>query len=116
MIGINLREARIPDNDGNQPINQPIVPDGPAAYFTTLPVREMVAAMQMNDIPCGLSYSAGVFVCNDVLYSLLHHYRDTTIRTGFIHVPFLPEQAKDGQPSMPLEEIVRGLTLAINAI
>ena len=116
VIGINLREARIPDNAGNQPVNQPIVPDGPAAYFATVPVREMAAAMQTGGIPCTLSYSAGAFVCNDVLYSVLHHYHGTDTRVGFIHVPFLPQQAKENQPFMTLDEIVRGLTLAIGAL
>lgn len=116
VIGINLREARIPDNAGNQPVNQPIVPDGPAAYFATAPVREMAAAMQTGGIPCALSYSAGAFVCNDVLYSALHHYHGTDTRVGFIHVPFLPQQVKENQPSMTLDEIVQGLTLAIGAM
>lgn len=116
VIGINLREARIPDNAGNQPVNQPIVPDGPAAYFATVPVREMAAAMQTGGIPCALSYSAGAFVCNDVLYSVLHHYHGTDTQVGFLHVPFLPQQAKENQPSMTLDEIVRGLTLAIGAL
>ena len=116
VIGINLREARIPDNAGNQPVNQPIVPDGPAAYFATVPVREMAAAMQTGGIPCTLSYSAGAFVCNDVLYSVLHHYHGTDTRVGFLHVPFLPQQAKENQPFMTLDEIVRGLTLAIGAL
>lgn len=116
VIAINLREARIPDNEGNQPLNVPVVEEGPAAYFATLPVREMIAAMEKGGIPCGLSYSAGAFVCNDVLYSVLHHYHGSPIRAGFIHVPFLPEQAKESIPSMPLADIVRGLTLAIEAL
>lgn len=113
VIGINLREARIPDNEGHQPVNVPVVPGGPAAYFSTLPVREMVAAMHKEQIPCSLSYSAGAFVCNDVLYSALHHFAGSPVRAGFVHVPFLPEQAKNGAPSLPLESIVRGLTLAV---
>lgn len=116
VIGINLREARIPDNEGHQPVNVPVVPGGPAAYFSTLPVRKMVAAMHKEQIPCSLSYSAGAFVCNDVLYSALHHFHETPVRAGFIHVPFLPEQAGDGVPSLPLETIVQGLTLAISAL
>lgn len=116
VIGINLREARIPDNEGNQPINVPVVPGGPAAYFSTLPVREMVDALQKEQIPCGLSCSAGTFVCNDVLYSVLDHFDGTPVRAGFIHVPFLPEQAKEGVPSLPLESIVRGLSLAISVL
>lgn len=116
VVGINLREAGIPDNAGSQPVNEPVIPGGPAAYFATLPVREMAAAMKEAGLPCGLSYSAGAFVCNDVLYTLLHHYSGTDTRVGFIHVPFLPEQAPDGIPSLPLEEIVRGLEAAIGAL
>lgn len=116
VIGINLREARIPDNTGNQPVNLPVVPKGPDAYFSTLPVREMVAAISSEDIPAALSYSAGAFVCNDVLYTLLHHYKGTHVRVGFIHVPYLPQQAVNGQPSMSQEQILRALTLAISAL
>lgn len=116
VIGINLREARIPDNEGCQPVNRPIVAAGPAAYFATVPVREMLAAMQAQGIPCALSYSAGAFVCNDVLYTTLHRCHGTPVRAGFIHVPFLPQQAKNNQPSLPLEEIIRGLTMAIGAL
>ena len=116
VIGINLREARIPDNSGNQPVNTPVIPDGPAAYFATVPVREMVEAIRSEDIPAALSYSAGAFVCNDVLYTLLHHFHGTGTRVGFIHVPFLPQQAINGQPSMLQEQIVRALTLAIAAL
>lgn len=116
VIGINLREARIPDNIGNQPVNIPVIPNGPDAYFSTLPVREMVAAICSEEIPAALSYSAGAFVCNDVLYTLLHHYKGTHVRVGFIHVPYLPQQANNGQPSMPQEQIIQALTLAISAL
>ena len=116
VVGINLRDASIPDNAGNQPRHTPIVEEAPAAYFSTLPVREMVTAVQVAGLPCSLSYSAGVFVCNDLLYTLLHHYSETGTRVGFIHIPCLPEQAKEGCPSLPLGEVVRGLTAAIEAI
>ncbi len=116
VVGINLREASIPDNQGCQPINEPIVPEGPAAYFSTLPVRSMVAAIQRGGLPARLSYSAGAFVCNDLLYTVLHHFRQTPTLAGFIHVPCLPEQAKENMPSMPLGDIVRGLTLAIETL
>ena len=116
VVGINLRDASIPDNAGNQPRHTPIVAGGPAAYFSTLPVREMVTAVQAAGLPCSLSYSAGVFVCNDLLYTLLHRYDGTGTRVGFIHIPCLPEQAKGGCPSLPLEEAVRGLITAIEAI
>lgn len=116
MVGINLRHASIPDNEGNQPQDQPVAQDGPAAYFTTLPVRKMVEKIQAAGIEASVSYSAGAFVCNDTLYALLHHFEGTPVRAGFIHVPFLPQQAKEGVPSMELDAIVRALEAAITAI
>lgn len=116
VVAINLQEAGIQDNAGNQPINMPVVPSGPAAYFSTVPVRKMVKAIASDGIPATLSYSAGAFVCNDVLYRLLHHFNGTDTRAGFIHVPFLPQQARENQPSMPQEQIVKALTLAISAL
>lgn len=113
VIAINLREASIPDNAGQQPTREPVAPGGPAAYFATLPVREMTEAICRAGLPGRLSYSAGVFVCNDLMYSLLHRYDGTAVRTGFIHVPFLPEQ---GEPSLPLTDIVRALTAAIGCL
>jgi pyroglutamyl-peptidase len=113
VVGINLREARIPDNGGAQPVNEPVVKNGPAAYFATLPVREMVKALSDRGIPASLSYSAGAFVCNDVLYSVLHRYSGTRTMAGFVHVPFLPEQAKEGVASMALETIAEALEIAI---
>ena len=116
VVAINLQEARIPDNLGNQPMNIPVVKGGPAAYFATVPVREMVQAIQTANIPAALSYSAGTFVCNDVLYRLLHHFDGTATQAGFIHVPYLPQQAKQNQPSLPLEKIVEALQLAISVL
>lgn len=115
-VGLNLREARIPDNDGYQPINQPVIADGPAAYFATVPVRAMVRTVTEAGLPASLSLSAGAFVCNDVLYTLLHYYAGTSTRVGFFHVPFLPEQAKDGVPSMKLEDMVKALLLCIDVL
>lgn len=112
-VGINLRHARIADNAGQQPQDEPIEPEGPAAYFATVPVRRMVAAVEQVGIPCTCSYSAGTFVCNELLYTLLHHFRGTQTQVGFVHVPYLPEQ---GKPHLPLEEIVRGLTAAISVL
>lgn len=113
VVGINLREARIPDNAGNQPENVPVVQDAPTAFFSTVPVRAMVEAIRDAGVPAALSYSAGAFVCNDVLFSLLHAYDGTQTKVGFVHVPFLPEQAKENAPSLPLADIVRALTAAI---
>lgn len=116
VVAINLREASIPDNLGYTPKNQPVIAHAPAAYFSTLPVREIVAAVQTAGVPCALSYSAGAFVCNDLLYTLLHHYDKTDVRVGFIHIPYLPEQAGEGVASLPLEDAVRGLTAAIQTL
>ena len=116
VVAINLREATIPDNSGYQPSGTPVAEGAPAAYFSTLPVREMTAAIQAAGIPAALSYSAGTFVCNDLLYTLLHHYDGTGVRVGFIHVPYLPEQAKEGVPSLPLSHTVAGLTAAIRSM
>lgn len=113
MAALNLRFARIPDNAGQSPIDTPVVPGGPAAYFSTLPVRRMAQAVQSAGLPGSVSYSAGVYVCNDLLYSLLHRFHDTPVRVGFIHVPQLPEQ---GEPSLPLDKTVSALTAAIRAL
>ena len=114
VVAINLREARLPDNAGNQPADVPVVKDAPAAYFSTVPVRAMVQAINGAGISAALSYSAGTFVCNDVLYSLLHHYHGAETKVGFVHVPFLPEQAKENVPAMPLEQMTAALTAAIS--
>ena len=111
-IAVNIRDARIPDNAGNQPRGEFVVFDGPAAYFATVPVTTMAEAIRNAHIPATVSNSAGAFVCNDVLYTLLHHYHGSTTRVGFIHVPYLPEQ---GSPSRPLEQTIAALIAAIQA-
>ena len=116
MVGINLRHASLADNAGNQPQDQPVAENGPAAYFTTLPVRRMTEAIAQAGIAASVSYSAGAFVCNDTLYTLLNRYDGTAVRAGFIHVPFLPQQAPEGVPSMELADIVRALEAAILAL
>lgn len=115
MVGINLRYASIPDNMGALPCDIPIAEGGPAAYFSTLPVRAMAKAICDAGLPGAVSYSAGSFVCNDVLYSLLHRFDGTAVSAGFIHVPFLPEQTAD-KPSLPLEQTAAALRAAIEAI
>lgn len=120
-VAINLAEARIADNDGNQPVDQPIRAEGPAAYFATLPVKAMVQNIRAQGIPCQLSYSAGTYVCNCVMYQTLHLAagRFPYLRGGFIHVPYLPAQAVDkpaGTPSMDLPTLVRALEAAAEAI
>lgn len=112
-IAVNIRAARIPDNAGVLLDGDRIDASGPAAYFSTLPVEAMRDAIQAEHIPAAISNTAGSFVCNDVFYSLLHHYSGTEVRCGFIHVPQLPEQ---GQPSLPLDQIVSALTAAISVL
>ena len=112
-IAVNIRDAKIADNAGNRPGGERIAEDGPAAYFATVPVKEMAAAMENAGIPGMVSNSAGAFVCNDTLYCLLHHYSGTETRVGFIHVPYLPEQ---GAPNLPLEQTVQALQAAILAL
>lgn len=111
-FGVNIRDARIADNEANQPQGEKIAPDGPAAYFATVPVEAMVQAARDAKCPAAVSNSAGAFVCNDTLYSLLHHFADTKVKVGFIHVPYLPSQ---GTPSLPLEKTVAALEAMISA-
>lgn len=111
-IGVNIRDAKIPDNAGHQATGERIAADGPAAYFSTVPVEKMAQAIEDAGIPSAVSNSAGTFVCNDTLYTLLHHYDGTATRVGFIHIPALPEQAQTG---LPLDRIVTALTAAIQA-
>ena len=119
-VGINLDDFRIPDNEGNQIIDEPVFPDGENSYFVKLPVKAMVQNVQKNNIPASVSYTAGTFVCNHVLYGVLYliekKYKGK--KSGFIHIPFLPQQVVDkrNMPSMELDTIVKGLTAAIEAI
>ena len=115
-IAINLADARIPDNGGFQPVEQPIDPDGPEGIFATVPVSAMAEAIRQAGLPGQVSLSAGAFVCNDTLYRLLLWFSGTDTRVGFLHVPFLPQQAKGGVPSMELCQIIAGLTAAISAL
>lgn len=120
-VAINFAEARIADNEGNQPIDEAIRKNGENAYFTNLPIKAMVLKLQENHIPSSISYTAGTFVCNDIMYRLLYFLKQTHPqgRGGFVHVPFIPEQVvnkADGTPSMSLDMIVRGLKLAIETM
>ena len=116
FVGINFRNARIPDNDGNQPVRETIAPAGPAAIFSTLPVFEMAEAIKAAGLKGEVSYSAGSFVCNDLLYTLLLSYSGTDVKIAFMHFPLLPEQAKDGKPWMAPDDMLKALTEAIKAI
>ena len=114
-VAINVDDASIPDNDGAQPTDAPIVPDGPVAYFATLPVKTMAEAIRASGVPASVSNTAGTFVCNHLMYSLLHILASEYpgVRGGFMHVPYMSGQ---GTPCLPLEEIVRGTIEAIKAI
>ena len=113
-VAINVNDARIADNAQAQPVDTPVVADGPAAYFSKLPIKAMLAALESEGIRCEVSQTAGTFVCNHVFYGLMHTLATRPefagVRGGLIHVPWLPQQ---GQPSMALDDIVRALELAI---
>ena len=127
MVAINLRDASIEDNAGKKPQEEPVVPGGPTAYFSSICVRKIVETVRSGGIDCGISYSAGAYVCNDLFYSLRHHYEGSGTGVGFIHVPCLakqgegkgpglPEQHDGARPGMPLEDIVQALRLAVGAL
>src|SRR5207253_6250850 len=109
-VAINVDDARIPDNDGHQPIDRPVVAGGPTAYFATLPIKAAVRALREAGLPAAVSNTAGTFICNHVFYGLMHlaATRRLPLRGGFLHVPFLPSQAArlGGTPSMALDDIV----------
>ncbi len=120
-VAINLLDFRIPDNAGRQYVDEPIAPDGPAAYFTTLPARAMLDAARAAGAPAARSLSAGAFLCNQVFYTLMHELsrRGARIPAGFIHIPQLPEQvagAEAATASMALDTAVRGLAAALSAL
>lgn len=119
-VAINVDDARIPDNEEKQPIDEKIRKDGPAAYFSKLPIKAMVEKMREANVPSSVSNSAGTFVCNHIMYQILYMIDKTYPQKtgGFVHCPFIPEQVLDkpNQPSMNLEDISRGLIAGIEAI
>ena len=119
-VAINIDDARIEDNEGNQPIDLPIRRDGAPAYFTTLPVKAMVRAITGQGLPSSLSNTAGTFVCNHIMYNALYYIDKEFPRTkgGFIHVPYIHDQvtAKPNTPSMSIADIVTALEAAVEAI
>ena len=123
-IGINIDDCRIPDNEGNQPIDEPVIKGGPAAYFVTVPIKAIVENIKAHNIPASISNTAGTFICNHVCYGVAHLAAQRTaagkpMKSGFIHIPFLPEQVIGKPaltPSMSLETIVSGITHALEAI
>ena len=119
-VAINMDDARIKDNEGNQPIDISIYEDGEAAYFSNLPIKAMVKEMTDNGIPASVSNSAGTFVCNHVMYGILYlvDKKYPNIRGGFIHVPYIPSQVttKPNTPSMSIDDIAKSLELSIKAV
>lgn len=117
-VAINVDDAAILDNGGQQPVDAAIADEGPAAYFSTLPIKAIVRALREHGLVAGVSQTAGTFVCNHVFYGLMHHaaQQPQAVKAGFIHVPFLPEQAAarpDAPPSMALDDIIAGIKLAV---
>ncbi|KFN04313.1 pyroglutamyl-peptidase I [Bacillus clarus] len=117
-VAINVDDARIADNEGNQPVDIPIVVEGPAAYWSTLPMKAIVKKLREEGIPASVSQTAGTFVCNHLFYGLMHELekQEKRIRGGFVHIPFLPEQASNypGQPSMSLSTITSAIELLVH--
>lgn len=118
-VAINIDDARIPDNAGHQPVDQCVVRDAPAAYFSTLPIKAMVRHLRDAGIPASVSNTAGTFVCNHVFYALMHRLSRRAgpgVRGGFIHIPALPQQAarQPGMASMALETQIQGIHTAIH--
>jgi len=121
-VAINVDDAPIPDNLQRQLVDQPVIPDGPAAYFSTLPIKAIVHELRAAGLPASVSQTAGTFVCNHVFYGLMHIAATrqkaggfAPMRGGFIHIPYLPQQAArhPGAPSMALRDVVEGLQIAV---
>lgn len=112
-VAINVDDARIPDNAGRQPVDRPVVRGGPAAYFSTLPIKAMVRDLRAAGLPAEISQTAGTFVCNHVFYGLLHALRERPdVRGGFIHLPWLPHQ---GTPSLSASRMTEGIRISITS-
>ena len=116
-VAINISDARIPDNEGNEPIDEVIFEDGDTAYFSNIPIKKMVEEMKTNNIPAAISNTAGTYVCNHIMYGLLYNIdkKYPNMKGGFIHIPYIPEQVieKANAPSMSLDNIVKGISIAI---
>lgn len=119
-VALNIDDARIPDNEGNQPIDEPILRNGPSAYFTNLPIKRLVYAMNEAGIPAQISNTAGTFVCNHLMYYLLAYIdqQQLPILGGFMHVPYLPTQTVKfpNQPSMSIDNLLLAIKVMIQTI
>ena len=117
-IAINLDDARLADNEGVTRIDEPILVDGPVAYESTLPVKDIVKAINDAGVPAAVSLSAGAFLCNHVFYVAQDHFKDTKVRSGFVHVPLMDEQAGEfpGLPTMPLDQMVKAVRTMLEVL
>ena len=103
-VAVNIRDALVEDNLGHRPWNEPIIPGGPVAYMATIPAHEIVCELQKEHCPVHLGYTTGGYVCNDIFYLACHHYANSKIKVGFVHVPLLPEMVWDEGLALPLSE------------
>jgi pyroglutamyl-peptidase len=117
-IAINLDDARLPDNAGVQRSDVKILDDGPDAYFSTLPIKEMVDAAKAVGVPASVSLSAGAFLCNHVFYVAQNKFAGTKVRSGFVHVPLMDSQAPEfpGLPTMPLDQMVKAVRAMLEVL
>jgi pyroglutamyl-peptidase len=117
-IAINVDNARIADNAGNQPLEQRIIADSPDGHFSTLPIEMMVASMKAAGIPASISLSAGTFVCNHIFYVLQDYLKDSSIKSGFMHVPLMDEQRREYPtlPTMPIRQMVAGVQISLDVL
>ncbi|MFC9354374.1 pyroglutamyl-peptidase I [Arthrobacter sp. NPDC057013] len=115
-VAINCDDAPIPDNAGNQPVDRPVVPGGPAAYFTSLPVKAALLAVEEAGIPAEVSQTAGTYVCNHTFYALMHELASrSAVRGGFVHVPFAPDQVErgSGAPSLTVHLMAEAIAAVV---
>jgi pyroglutamyl-peptidase len=117
-VAINLDDARLADNEGVLRSDVKILDKGPDAYFSTLPVKEMVEAIKAQGIPSSVSFSAGAFLCNHVFYVAQNKFAGTNVRSGFVHVPLMDSQAPEfpGLPTMPLDQMVTAVKAILNTV
>ena len=117
-IAINLDNARIADNAGNQPLEQRVIADGHDGHFSTLPIEKMVTSMKAAGIPASISLSAGTFVCNHIFYVLQDYLKDSSIKSGFMHVPLMDEQRKEYPtlPTMPIRQMIAGVQISLDVL
>lgn len=115
-VAINIQDALMEDNMGRRPWNKPIIENGPAAYFATIPAHELVQQLQKEGLHVHLGYSSGGYVCNDVFYSVAHKFNNTNTKFGFIHIPLLPQMVWDEKEALPLEQSLKIVTRIVELL